>query len=523
MNTPRIRPALLLTLLLAGCGGGAPSDPAATAPPPAAQLATTPPAPPPPADALDQRLRGLIDQQGLTGDPLRGRDIPAIDSPLAQLGMRLFFSKSLGGELDAACASCHHPALGGADALSLPVGIDARNPALLGPGRVHASGVPNVPRHSPTTFNVAIFDRVLFHDGRIESLAPRAGANGAGGPIRTPDSAFGQPDPAAGATLPAAQARFPVTSEPEMRGVLLPGAGNTAVRDRLAARIGNYGAGAGELVPNRWLPLFQEAYGVAANAQSLVTYANIAEAIAAYERSQAFADNAWNRYAAGDNAALTVAAKRGATLFLSPPDQGGAGCGGCHRGDRFSDETFQTVAFPMIGPGKGDGPRGTDDFGRERESGDPADRYAFRVPTLLNVALTAPYGHAGSYATLREVVRHYVNPRGTVDAFFARVGACSLAQFAALPAEQCAALYPDAQANSNAALDKLAADRRAGRSRLPPIRLDNAQVDDLVAFLQSLTDRCAADRACLARWIPPAAAAPDAQQLDAVNARGDTL
>jgi cytochrome c peroxidase len=477
---------------------------------------------PAPAQTLDDQLRGAIHAQGLTGDPTRGRELTKISDPLPQLGMRLFFSKSLGGVLDSACASCHHPALGGADGLSLPVGTAAVNPALLGPGRKKKGGVPAVPRNAPTTFNAGLYDHFLFHDGRVESLAPQPGANGAGGPIRTPDVAFGQPDPEAGPNLPAAQSRFPVTAADEMRGGFAPKLGNDALRQRLAARIGNYGAGAGELSPNDWLPLFEGAFGVADTPRKLVNYANIETALAAYERSQVFVESPWKSYVAGDDAALSDSAKRGALMFLSPPNRGGAGCSGCHRGDTFTDERFHTVAFPQIGPGKGDGTDGSDDFGRERESGDAQDLYAVRTPSLLNVALTAPYGHAGAYATLTDVVHHYRNPRASVESFFANGGWCQLAQFKALGATRCAALYPHARDNSELALAKLDQDDANGRG-LPPIRLNDAQVADIVAFLQSLTDRCAADPACRAQWVPDAGGAPDAEQLEAVDAHGKTL
>ena len=55
--------------------------------------------------------------------------------------------------------------------------------------------------------------------------------------------------------------------------------------------------------------------------------------------------------------------------------------------------------MPQIGPGKGDGFDGHEDFGRERVTGDARDRHKFRTPTLRNVALTAPWGHAGAYDT----------------------------------------------------------------------------------------------------------------------------
>ena len=63
--------------------------------------------------------------------------------------------------------------------------------------------------------------------------------------------------------------------------------------------------------------------------------------------------------------------------------------------------------MPQLGPGKGNGIGGNDDFGRENVTALVQDRYKFRTPSLLNVALTAPYGHAGQYSTLSSIVGHY--------------------------------------------------------------------------------------------------------------------
>lgn len=487
-------------------------------PPPAGP---NPPGPGPAGNAnLDARLRQLIDQHNLGGDPSTGRQLPDVSDPLAQLGMRLFFSKSLGGEFDSACVSCHHPALGGADGLSLSVGVQALAPDLLGPGREHISGLPPVPRNAPSTFNSGLWDRGMFLDSRVESLNPARRANGANGQIRTPDSPFGQVDPNAGANLPAAQARFPVTSVGEMRGGLEAEGDNAAVRAHLAARIGDYGLAEGELQRNVWLALFQSAFATAAPASELVTFDNIALALAEYERSQTFIDTPWRDYVQGDNAAIDAAAKRGAILFYTPADQGGGNCVACHSGDRFSDERHHTIAFPQIGPGKGDG-SGDDDFARERETGNPADRYRFRTPSLLNIALTAPYGHAGSYQSLNQVLNHYNNPNGTVDNYFDNAAWCRLPQFRDI--EDCESLYPNGRSNSQAALDKLAAERRANRSLFPNLNLGQQQRADIVAFLRTLTDRCAADRNCLSAWIPPADGGPDDQQLQAIDRRGQDL
>jgi hypothetical protein len=166
----------------------------------------------------DESLRALMSERGLTGDASAGRNLPDIGDPLPQLGMKLFFTKALGGDFDAACVSCHHPALGGGDALSLSIGVGADDPDLLGPGRTHPQG-PLVPRNAPATFNMACWDSAIFWDGRAESLGKTSGANGDDGQgIRTPDSPLGTADPLEGDTLPTAQSRFPVTSDAEMRG-----------------------------------------------------------------------------------------------------------------------------------------------------------------------------------------------------------------------------------------------------------------------------------------------------------------
>ncbi len=122
----------------------------------------------------------------------------------------------------------YDPSLGGGDGLSLSIGVGAENPDLLSAGRFHDinavdgefDGGPTVPGNAPTTFNIAMWDQALFHDGRVESLGKTEGANGDDGiGIRTPDSAFDVADlNAATDTLAAAQSRFPVASPEEMHG-----------------------------------------------------------------------------------------------------------------------------------------------------------------------------------------------------------------------------------------------------------------------------------------------------------------
>ncbi len=72
----------------------------------------------PAATVSDTELLQLVDDAGLTGDPTTGRTLPAITDAKAQLGMKLFYTKGLGGDDDSACVTCHHPMLGGGDDLS---------------------------------------------------------------------------------------------------------------------------------------------------------------------------------------------------------------------------------------------------------------------------------------------------------------------------------------------------------------------------------------------------------------------
>jgi cytochrome c peroxidase len=458
-------------------------------------------------DTSPLRVRSVATVLGLTGDPTTDRILPDINDPKAQLGKKLFFTKGLGGDEDTACVSCHHPVLGGGDGLSLPIGVGAIEPDLIGPGRLHPSGGPTVPRNAPTTFNTGLIDQTMFLDGRVESIGKTVGLNGNDGlGIVTPDSdtdADGAvlADPNAGDNLPTAQSRFPVTSPEEMRGVVFPSADptNDEVRTELAIRLAGYNA-------NAWGTEFNTVYG-----DPSITYARIAEAIGEYERSQIFVNTPWKAFMEGDDNAISEAARRGALLFMLPTRVDGANCLSCHRGDNFTEEQFHVLGMPQIGPGKGDGTTGTDDFGRFRVSGNDADMYAFRTPSLLNVTETGPWGHAGAYTSLEAVIRHHLDPQAAFDSYV----------FDQLDAS---IQIDDMLFNTQNALDKLAANRAAGIASIQNVSLTDAQVNDLVAFLETLTDPCIKDRACLAPWIPDTNdTGPDDLQLNAVDINGNLL
>ena len=475
------------------------------------------------APTLDDEVRAVITAKGLTGNPAAGRALPSINDPLAQLGKLLFFSKSLSGDMDTACASCHHPALGGGDGLALPVGVGAVDPDVLGPGRTRPDGLPNVGRHSQTVFNVGLYDDGLFWDARVESIGKEAGQNGSGSGIRTPETPLNSADPLlpVGTNLVAAQARFPVTIPEEMRGSFLPGADEETLRARLAARIGDYGDGAGEIPNNNWLAEFQTAFVSAEPADQLITFDNIALAIGEYQRSMVFIETPWKAYIEGDLAAIPDAAKEGAKLFFGSPEPG-LGCSDCHGGDFFTDERNTIVGFPQIGPGKGDGPNGDEDFGREQQTANAQDRFMFRTPTLLNLLATAPYGHTGSLSFFGATA-HYFIPQDTFNDELPAGSVCGIEQFANHP--DCATLFPNVVGNSNSALQAAIQQRNIDPSLTFPDLFFSPQSDAplMFAFLEALTDPCTLDRNCLAPWIPDPAEAPDGNQLNAVDANGNPL
>jgi len=462
-------------------------------------------------DADADALLSLVSAAGMTGDPSAGRTLPLIDDPKVQLGKKLFFTKGLGGDDDSACVTCHHPSLGGGDDLSLSIGVGAETPDLLGPGRFHDvnavggvfDGGPTVPRNAPTTFNVAMWDQVLFHDGRVESLGKTPGANGDDTKgIVTPDSVnFTTADPDSGDNLAAAQSRFPVTSPEEMRGFTnLPG-NNDNVRDALSAKL------TGDV---DWGNEFAAAYG----GDPTINYGRIAESIGEYERSQVFVNSPWKAFVEGDRNAISESAKRGGLMFFRSIDNGGANCTSCHAGDFFTDEQYHVLASPQIGRGKGDdnGTLKNDDFGREKVTADVADRYKFRTPSLLNVEVTGPWGHAGGYTTLENMVRHMLNPAEAIANYdFSQLN----------PTIQAA----DMLTNTQFALDQLEFNRTTNVAEVHQnIAFTDEDVTDLVEFLKTLTDPCVKDRECLAPWIPDAGDTnPDGLRLNAIDNTGAFL
>src|SRR5215831_13772738 len=216
------------------------------------------------------------------------------------------------------------------------------------PGKGFADGKPQgrggpgraLKRHTPSLWNLA-WASAVFWDGRARNLEEQVA-----GPIESPDE-MAQP-------LASVIARL--TADPAM------------------------------------VRAFTQAFPESPQ----VNGANLAKAIATYERTFVSPETRFDRWIAGDEHALTPREVAGFTLFT-----GKAGCVKCHSGFAFTDHAFYDIGLPGEDRGRGAVLRLA-----------PAE-HAFKTPSLREIARSAPYMHDGSLATLEDVLRHYVS--GVVD------------------------------------------------------------------------------------------------------------
>jgi cytochrome c peroxidase len=216
--------------------------------------------------------------------------------------------------------------------------------------------------------------------------------------------------PAGLANIVAAQAMLPVLNRVEMRGqsgdVDVNGAPNELApfSDSSFALIWK-ATMARVLAIQEYAAKFAAAYP--GTSSSTLGFQHAANAIAAFQVATFTRTNSpFDRYLARDNRALTDEQKRGGILFF-----GKARCVSCHSGAMLGGQQFANIGVPQAGPGVGAAvPL---DIGRGEQfpqlQGDPY-KFAFRVPPLRNVELTAPYMHDGAYRTLENVIKHYTNP-----------------------------------------------------------------------------------------------------------------
>ncbi|HSH68521.1 MAG TPA: cytochrome c peroxidase [Deferrisomatales bacterium] len=280
-------------------------------------------------------------------DALQAYALPAVEavasSDLVELGRLLYFDRRLSGDGTMNCATCHLPDEGFAD---------GRDVSAAYPTNAHF-------RNTPTVVNAALRPRLTW-DGRAASVEEQAL-----GPIGSPFEMNIQLD----------------LLEEKLRGV----------------------------------PEYREAFRKALGTE--VSRKGMARALGAFERTVLADPSPFDRYAAGDDGALSAEALRGLELFF-----GKAGCIGCHTGPHFGAEGFASLGLPpnprvaaeplravslrFFARTQGETlPLGSeDDWGRGFVTGVPEDRGTFLVPTLRQLARTAPYGHDGRFPTLGEVV-----------------------------------------------------------------------------------------------------------------------
>lgn len=392
-------------------------------------------------------------------DPVDPSLFPQVDIQAAMLGQSLFFDPILSGNQNTACATCHHPTLGTSDGMSLSIGEGAEG---LGPHRRPKAGTQihaRIPRNAPALWNKGSHAfPVMFHDGRL-ALDPEA-PNG----VRLPQ---GHVLEAPVMNALAGQALFPITSADEMAG---HGRENPIAVKAGPGDLGGEG-GAWSLIAAKveGTPAYREAFDWVIGDRP-VHITDIANALSAFMTFEfRSTDSPFDRYLAGETSAMTPLAVEGMQLFY-----GDAGCSGCHAGVFQTDNDFHAIGMPQIGPGKHHTEPHYADIGLGAVTGDTSDNYRFRTPSLRNVTLTAPYGHAGAYQTLEQVVRHHMDPASALNAYLVETARLH-------PVDT--GYAPDAALND---ADEMA--RITAAIEFDGVALEEGQIPAILAFLQALED-----------------------------------
>lgn len=388
-------------------------------------------------------------------------DFVDVDSRQAALGRLLFYDKILSGNRNISCGTCHAVEHGTSDGLSLGIGEGG---AGLGPDRKPGDGTDRIrkriPRNAQALWNIGAREiRVMFHDGRLT-------------PSDIYDNGFNSPAqewlPEGLSGILAAQALFPLASQFEMAG----DPKENEVAGRAYERIDYVWPILAKRV--RVIPEYGRMFVAAfenVGTPEDVSIVHIANALAAFQASEyRSADSPFDAFLAGNEDALDSAQKRGMALFY-----GKAGCDSCHSGSLLTDQEFHALALPFFGPGR---TRAWDpvvrDVGRMGASDRLADAYRFRTPSLRNVVLTAPYGHNGAYRTLEGIIRHHLDPAGSLADWEP-----SKTTLPSVPwlADRDFLSFEDGRERA----------RLAARIDIAPKLLSDGEVADLVAFLNALT------------------------------------
>jgi cytochrome c peroxidase len=288
--------------------------------------------------------------------------IPA-DNPLTaekiELGRHLFYDTRLSGNQTQSCASCHKQELAFTDGMQVGLGST---------GQSHT-------RSSMSLANVAYATTLTWAHPMMKELER--------------------------------QARVPMFgTEPVELGLADNG-------DELLSRLRGV---------DKYQALFKSAFAADADPFSVN---NVLKAIASFERTLISGNSPYDRYLRDrDPTAISESAKRGEALFFDP-DPGGSAfeCFHCHGGPTFSDQLTHANQPSGEEPFHNTGLYNLDIYGSYPASNqgvfeftnDDHDRGRFKAPTLRNIAVTAPYMHDGSIATLEDVLAHYARGGRNVE------------------------------------------------------------------------------------------------------------
>ena len=372
-------------------------------------------------------------------------------TPLEQLGARLFVDTSLSEPRGVSCASCHDPAkaFSGVNGSTIP-GVARGAPA-------GSFGLRKPPSLAYASFSppFSFVDKKDEETGKIEKQA-------VGGQFRD------------GRALDlAAQASGPLLNPVEM---------NNPSKAAVVAKV-REGA---------YADLARAVFGKDVFDDSDAAFGKLMQAIAAYEGTEIF-----HPFASTFDAVLRGKARfspleaKGFALFKDPKK---GNCLACHVGKPgsrdpkdwlFTDFTYDTLGAPRNAAIPANAKADYFDLGLCRREGlaDFAPKGfdvesvcgAFKVPTLRNVELTAPYLHNGALATLRDAVAFYATRDTNPERWYPRGADGSVAKFNDLPEK-----YHD-----NVNVKEVPYDRRLGQRP----RLSESDIDALAAFLRTLTDK----------------------------------
>jgi cytochrome c peroxidase len=263
----------------------------------------------------------------------------------------------------------------------------------------------------------------------------------------------------------AGQNILPILSHDEMAGH----PGENPIADAVAAENIHGPEGAWQLITNKVEAIedYRMSFDWLIGADKPLHITDIGNALSQFITYEFRAtDSPFDMYINGKTDALNADETAGLDLFY-----GKANCAACHSGKFQTDHGFHAIGMPQFGPGKNDA---YGDTGRGAISGDDADQYRFRTPSLRNVTLTAPYGHNGAYSDLEAMVRHHLDPiegLGNYDRRQAALHELGEGVKDWTPMEDMAEVL-----------------RIAMASEIEPVQLNDAEIAQLMSFLKALED-----------------------------------